>query len=328
MKSLISLALICLPAVAFAQADVPPAADQEILRRGSLVEHVGVGISDDSAAIAEAMRPPADDSHKWFISIISTPNCRYCTQLERDFSTSSYLLAFANPHDYKTSWSHYNIYRSNDATQTWRFKKLKLVGYPTLVVQPPRSGEFGDPATVVWQKTGYDGDPKKLAAGLRAAISNYAVRQHQIRQSTSEENEEDTGEASGTQNIVPSVTGGFEQATSEPQETADEESVGNGQRQPPFTPPARVDPAPYYPPNQPPQFPFEFPPQPDLPQIDVLSLVGTLLGRITGGNTTTNLLLTVLAGLAGMRTFRRRPAAAELSTVSETAAAKRTRTTK
>lgn len=325
MKTMLTIALICLPlSTLYAQANVPPAAEREILRRGNLVEHVGGDTIGDATAIAEAMRPPADDSHKWFVSIVSTDGCRYCVALERDFASSPHLLAFANPHDYKASWSHFNVFRANDATQKWRWKNVKLVGYPTILVQPPRSGDYGDPRTIVWQKTGYDGDAEKLAAGLRAAISNYAVRQHQVRQSA--------GETVPAPNdgIVPAVTGGFEQAATEPQAIADEQPVGNGQRQPPFTPPSRIEPPPYYPPNNPQQFPFDFPPtNPDaLPQIDLLSLVGTLIGRLTGGSGTTNLLLAVLAALAGVRTFRKQQNVSENSSNDSALAARKTRTTK
>lgn len=325
MKTLITIALMCVPVLALGQANVPPAAEREILRRGNLVEHVGGDTIGDTTAIAEAMRPPADDSHKWFISIVSIENCPYCVQLERDFAASPDLMAFANPHDFKNSWSHFNVFRANDATQKWRWKNVKLVGYPTILVQPPRSGEYGDPRTIVWQKTGYDGDAKKLAAGLRAAISNYAVRQHQVRLEAGDKVE------APSDGVVPSVTGGFEQAATEPQEIVDEEPVGNGQRQPPFTPPSRIEPTPYYPPTNPQtQFPFEFPPtNPDaLPPIDLLSLVGTLIGRLTGGSGTTNLLLTVLAGLAGLRTFRKQNASDGSSSDSASVAARKTRTTK
>lgn len=262
--------------------DVPDIALREIQRRGNLVQRVGIGYQSDSlAAFAEAMRPPADDSHKWFISVLTARNCRHCDNLKRDFASSEHLKPFVDVDDHARSWAHFNVYASEDATQAWRFKDIKVMGYPTIIVQPPRNGRFGDAKTVVIQKTGYDGDAKKLAEAIRSGVGLYLrayVRQRQaIGQSGGMR---DAGEPNVGQNVV-----GYD---------------------PPFSPPPKNDPTPYYPP--PPNFPFDLPPGPTpvpQPTVNPLGLLVNLLGGMASSGGMTNLLLLVLAGLAGVRTFRK-----------------------
>ena len=76
------------------------------------------------------------------------------------------LRAFANPDDPKESWAHYRVYRSDDTTQSWRWKNLRISGYPTILIQPPRNRQFGDPSTVVMQCAGYEGDAKQLSGAM------------------------------------------------------------------------------------------------------------------------------------------------------------------
>jgi len=116
---------------------------------------------------------PEDDSHKWSISVITSPGCAACNKLQADWKTSTYLLAFANPEDAKQSWAHYRVYRSDDVPQGWRWKAIRIASYPTILVQPPRNRRYGDPATVVMQVTGYDGDAKQLATAMSSAIRKY-----------------------------------------------------------------------------------------------------------------------------------------------------------
>ena len=262
--------------------DVPDIAVREIQRRGDLVQRVGGGHQSDTlTAFAEAMRPPADDSHKWFISVLTTKNCRYCDNLKRDFATSDHLKPFVDVDDHTQSWAHFNVYSSDDATQAWRFKDIKVTGYPTILVQPPRSGRFGDPKAVVLQKTGYDGDPKKLAETIRGGISTYLrtyVRQRQAIGRSGGMRE--GGEAGIGQNVV-----GYD---------------------PPFSPPPRNEPTPYYP--SPANFPFDLPPGPTptpQPTVNPRGLLMSLLGGMASSGGMTNVLLLVIAGLAGVRTFRK-----------------------
>ena len=180
MKQFLLSLLLLAQACSFAHAQsIDP---DEILRRGNRVEvinpittHADTG-ADDTAYLA-ALAPPADDSHKWFISIITLENCGPCKKLLADWQSSPELAAFAQPRDARASWAHLNIYAAEDETQTWRWQNIAIKSYPTILLQPPRSGAFGDAATVVLQKSGYNGKPAELAAQLRAAIEKQA-KQH------------------------------------------------------------------------------------------------------------------------------------------------------
>ena len=271
------LLFLSLTATTFAQdlKDVPHVAEQEILRRSNFVERIDGYRNDVTDLIAEALRPPADDSHKWFITVITTRNCRYCESLKKDFTASANLRPFVDQEDHTNSWAHYNVFSAEDQTQAWRWEGIQLAGYPTLLIQPPRDGRYGDPKTVVMQKTGYDGDSQKLANAIRDGITAYVARFPQQPQHR-----------------------GIGQQT----EPAEQQSRGY---EPPFSPPPRVEPTPYAPQ---PQFPFDYPPVPHpapQPTINPLSLLATLLGSTLGSGGMTNLLLLVLAGFAGIRTFRK-----------------------
>ena len=67
-------------------------------------------------------------------------------------------------------------YRSDDTTQSWRWKNLRISGYPTILIQPPRNRKFGDPSTVVMQCAGYEGDAKQLSGAMSTAIRKYVER--------------------------------------------------------------------------------------------------------------------------------------------------------
>lgn len=147
----------------------------EVLRLGDMVQHVdGVG-SDPEALFVEAMGPPASDADKWFISVLTMQGCAPCVKLKADWASNSWLLALADPNDPKKSWAHYNVYAREDQSQAFRFQKLNVEAYPTILVQPPRSKRYGDPTTVVFQGT-YGGDPEKLARQITAAIRQYVAK--------------------------------------------------------------------------------------------------------------------------------------------------------
>jgi hypothetical protein len=270
--------LFLMAATTFAQdlKDVPDVAEQEILRRGNFVERIDGYRNDVTDLIAEALRPPEDDSYKWFISVVTTRNCQYCETLKRDFASSPYLQPYVDTDDHDRSWAHFNVYSAGDETQAWRWDGIQLGGYPTLLIQPPRDGRYGDAKTVVFQKTGYDGDPQKLGSDIRNAIVRYVANYNQ----------------------QPRRATGIGQA-GEPNEQ-------EAQRyEPPFSPPPRVQPTPYV---VPPAYPTNFPPvpQPQLqPTINPLSLLGNLLGATMGSGGLTNVLLLVLAAFALIRTFRK-----------------------
>lgn len=152
----------------------PPEVERDaILRLGDMVQHITPDISDDNGDFVEAMAPPADDSGKWFISLVTAQSCAPCAKLKRDWAGNDDLRSFAKPDDAKNSWAHFTIYDKDDESQAWRFRGVTITAYPTLIIQPPRSGAYGDSRTVVWQHTGYDGNPRKLAQSMSTAIKRY-----------------------------------------------------------------------------------------------------------------------------------------------------------
>jgi hypothetical protein len=154
-----------------AQAQVPEVDQNEVLRRGDAVEYIAGAQAEWLAALS----PPADDRDKWFISVISMQGCPGCQQLKRDWRSNEWLQSLADPESPKESWAHFNLYDKDDQSQSWRFKKIKVEAYPTILVQPPRSGRYGDPKTIVFQGI-YRGDPKDLAKEIVAAIRKYVAK--------------------------------------------------------------------------------------------------------------------------------------------------------
>lgn len=160
------------PLLVWAQA-IPEVDQAEVLRRGNLVQVVGDGVrSHESDAFAAVMAPPANDADKWFISVVSMQGCIGCEKLKKEWTTNVWLLALANPNDAKQSWAHYAVYDKDDRSQAFRFEKLKISSFPTILVQPPRSKRYGDPSIVVYQGV-YKGDPEKLARDITTAIRQY-----------------------------------------------------------------------------------------------------------------------------------------------------------
>lgn len=174
MRALCFMMMLTLtPCVLWAQPRVTEVDQAEVLRRGNLVELVG----DESRAsqthsFAEAMAPPPSDAHKWFISVISMQSCAGCEKLKRDWANSPWLLALAQPTDTKQSWAHFGVYDKDDRSQAFRFDRLRITTFPTILVQPPRSKRFGDPSSVVYQGA-YKGDPEQLAREITLAIAKY-----------------------------------------------------------------------------------------------------------------------------------------------------------
>ena len=170
---LLMFTLFLSPGLLGAQEAVPEVDQAEVLRRGDLVQVVGDGVrSHDHDVFAAAMGPPASDADKWFISVVSMQGCAGCEKLKKDWTTSPWLLALANPNDAKQSWAHYAIYDKDDRSQAFRFEGLKISTFPTILVQPPRSKRYGDPSIVVYQGI-YKGDPEKLAREITTAVRQY-----------------------------------------------------------------------------------------------------------------------------------------------------------
>lgn len=179
MKHFLLPFLLTAQLLSFAQAQsIDP---HEIVRRGNRVEVVNAAeahaqASEDAEYLA-ALAPPADDSHKWFITVITLDGCAPCKRLLADWQTSPALAAFAQPGNARASWAHLNVYAAEDETQTWRWQNIAVKSYPTILLQPPRNGRYGHAATVVLQKSGYNGVPTELAGQLRSAIEKQARKQ-------------------------------------------------------------------------------------------------------------------------------------------------------
>lgn len=174
IRSLLTCVILLSAAVAYAASVEVDRA--EVLRMGNLVQPLGQGIgAAGTDAFVEAMGPPASDADKWFISVLSMRGCGACEQLKRDWATSRHLLALAHPNEPKESWAHYNVYLREDRSQAFRFENLKVTAYPTVLVQPPRNGRYGDPKTVVFQSV-YGGNPEQLAENITRAIRLYVSK--------------------------------------------------------------------------------------------------------------------------------------------------------
>jgi hypothetical protein len=254
------------------ERDVPWKALQEIARRGDSVEHVA-GFQGPDDPIADLMQPPADDSDKWFFTLVTTKGCAACDRLKADFANSPELKAWVDTVDYQRSWAHWQAVDVNDNTQQWRWANFKPRVFPTLIVQPPYNGSWGDPHTVVFLREGYDGKPAALDKAIRAALSMYGRKVHPQHVSFSRK-------------LSPAGIsgGGFEQ----------EQVIGEWPA--PFAPPSPqpLQPFPTYQP-----FPQQVPPvdvQPQPPAQPSQWLL-YLLTFLTGTNLFATLLAPLLAGL-------------------------------
>jgi thioredoxin-related protein len=173
------LLLVSVGHTAGAQTGGPEVDQAEVLRLGNMVQVVGDGprATPDTDAYVAAMGPPASDADKWFISVLSMKGCAGCEKLRKDWAANPWLLALANPTDPKQSWAHYTVYDKDDRSQAFRFENIQVTAYPTILVQPPRSGRYGDASTVVYQGV-YGGDPEKLARDVTQAIRQYVTKLH------------------------------------------------------------------------------------------------------------------------------------------------------
>lgn len=252
-----------------APAPDPEVDAAEVKRLGNHVQHVDgkIRAADD---YTDAMGVPADDNHKWFISVIGTKGCSACAKLKADLKRDEHLRALITVHDSdenhsdaKTSWAHYTYYLAGDKSQEFRWEKIKITAYPTIIVQPPINKKFGPPSDVVCQITGYDGDGKKLATAIATSIKAYLAKQAQHRDSghrmmlAAMVNTRD--QSDHNKPLEPPAP--MPQGEQRPERTFGQD-IG---LDPPFTPAPKVDPAPGPSPNPnapPVVFPpiFNFPP--------------------------------------------------------------------
>jgi len=175
-------------AVAAAQEkNVPDAARREIERRGYLVQKIDDQIGDTAADIlAEALAVPADDSDRFTLTILyGAHRNAQLDKLKQDLLSAKELEPWVRCQDRgkgsydvaSTSESHlhcrFDQHKSPLVPAQW--SGIKVVDYPTLLLQPPRKGQWGPPDTVINQRTGYDGDPARLAAWIKASIGKYVL---------------------------------------------------------------------------------------------------------------------------------------------------------
>lgn len=161
-----------------APAPVPEVDKDAVLRRGNMVEHIEPGTIRNPAQVlwGQVSGPPESDAHKWYIGVIYHPKCPTCAKLKTDWASDVELRAFAKPEleNQKDSWAHFGWYDKDDASQQWRWANLKVTAYPTIIVSPPRNGEYGEPKTVVFQQVyGKGSTPSQLAKDIRQGITRY-----------------------------------------------------------------------------------------------------------------------------------------------------------
>jgi len=123
---------------------------------------------------------PPDDSHKWHLSAIYLRGHPMSERLLEDVRNDRELQRWVNPQDPQESWWHYSEYcYSQDSLNLYRWRQINLPDtreqdrWPVILVQPSRNWAAGDPATVVMQRNGYDGDPKKLSQLIENKVRLY-----------------------------------------------------------------------------------------------------------------------------------------------------------
>lgn len=268
----------------------------EVLRRGDRVTRSGAGpMSVPDRLIGDAMAPPPDDSHKWFLSIL-VDDGKESQSLLYDLRHSQHLRAWVDLDEPRQSWAHATIYRYGDESQDWRWKNLKISRLPVMILQPPakllderdpKSWGWGDPKIVVWQWDGYDSTNP-----ARAQLRSDAVRKALTAYVASIQAKRFDRRLAGPQSGAPPPTPGAKQASTPG-------SKQEGQVAAPSIPVV---------PSVPSSNPV-FPADPLIPSAPIVSsggasLVLTGLSLLAGGSGTTNLLLLTIGVLSAIRTWK------------------------
>lgn len=199
--------------VAQAEPDSEEVVREEIIRRGDLVEHVTGDIHEADPLVAAISQIAADvpriETDKFHLSVVTKKDCPACDALKKQWETDAVLRAYAVPESPSDSWAHLTIYDYDDKLQQWRWtpgpsnpNPVKISGFPTIMLQPPRNGQWGDPSTVIY-KCVYEGDSQKFSREMNAALKRYVALQQQ-RQRVAQPDQ--LGQAS---NAPPPVSGGI-----------------------------------------------------------------------------------------------------------------------
>ena len=187
--ALIAVACCAIPGHAQSAKDVPEVASWEIQRRGNHVERTG---TVRSGLMAAALSPPADDSHKWFLTLVVEKGHTGCATMEHTIATDREMHAWVDTVEPSRSTMHYQVRTIGDPTQADWFAGIKpaiekeKLALPILVLQPPRSGQFGDPKTVVKLLGGVMAG-KDLSDKLRSSIVSYVKELESPRSGVSQE---------------------------------------------------------------------------------------------------------------------------------------------
>lgn len=282
------------------ETDKPREVDSsEVIRRGDRVTRAGAGpMGVSEQLISDATSPPADDSHKWFLSII-VDDAQESQALLYDLKHSPALRAWANIDEQRDSWAHVTVYKRGDGTQEWRWKELRITKLPVMILQPPAklkdeskpdSWEWGNPKTVVWQWDGYD-VTKPTRAQIRSDAIRTALKLYCDKLSS---NPQYARASSGPRAAAPPPTRGAKQGADNPGPKQNDIGIN-----PPFNLPA-VPVAP----SQAPVFPVDPTQVVAQPRAtttatepSAVSLLLKILGETGGSTGLNNLLLLVIAGL-------------------------------
>lgn len=161
-------------------SDVPEAGVQETLRRGNHAEELGTAQAGQDGLAMSALAPPADDSDRWYLTVVTTKDPRYqkqCELLLRDFDASHALRAWADTTNPKSSWSHFQVRDINDPKQADWFSKnrqqLEASPFPAIIIQPPRNGKFGRNSVTAGMLHGYNGKAEQYSDLIQFQILSY-----------------------------------------------------------------------------------------------------------------------------------------------------------
>lgn len=185
LVALIVAIALCVVVKAQAQppTDVPRIAQDEIARRGHHVEQTG---TIRSAAAAAALSPPADDSAKWFLTLVTKTGDPGSERMKATIAKDPAMRPWVNAQDPEQSPTHYQVRAVDDRTQVDWLEGLQPAiarGLPLVIVQPPRSGRFGPSSTIVKIIAGVHSG-EELSRRLRDGIVAYvqAIEQPGISQ--------------------------------------------------------------------------------------------------------------------------------------------------
>jgi hypothetical protein len=179
------------------------------------------------------------------------------------------------------------VVQIEDQSQAWRWKDFRPTSFPTLIVQPPVNGSWGDPHTIVFAHQGYL-KPAELDAAIRTAIQQYAAKTYPRRMAWEAKH-------GGQQPRL--MDAGFEQARGM-------EQSGGGWN-PPVTPPSPLPPVPLPPVPNYPSYPNVPPVAPSVVP-DLGALLAQLLAGLFGGAGMANFLLLAILAWQIYRSFAKR----------------------